>query len=84
MLQSMVLQRVAVTKQLNNSRIIHFSKKLRHNFQDDTQRKNINSLLMHPFLLLLKQDFPYLNMTFLKCVNCNLFLCVCFHLREVY
>ena len=39
MLQSMVLQRVAVTKQLNNSRIIHFSKKLRHNFQDDTQKK---------------------------------------------
>ena len=38
-LQSVVLQRVAMNEQLNNSRIIHFSKKLRHNFQDDTQKK---------------------------------------------
>ena len=39
MLQPMVLQRVVMTEQLNSSRTIHFSKKLRHNFQEDTQRK---------------------------------------------
>ena len=38
-LQFVVLQKVAMTEQLNNRRIIHFSKKWRHNFQEATHRK---------------------------------------------
>ena len=71
-----VLQRVAMSEQLNKRRIIHFSKKWRYNFQEDTQRKiekHYQSTAHIAFVLLLKQVFPYLNVTFLKYVNSVLF-----------